>query len=633
MTNPIIRVPSNMQGPAFMADGTMSDGLVNFVSRLGTGADKSSHYQYLMDIYNGHDMEAAYRTSSFRKVVDIPPEDEVREWRSWKGAKPKQITAIDDEEKRLDYRRKVREARTLSRKDGASAWLLGTGGDASKPLDPATIAKGGLKYLTVCTRFDITPSTRDNDPESPTFNEPEYWLLRNSSGTRVHPSRVVKFIGNPIRTLGYWDGWNGESLWTLMRRAIVNIDQISGGIAAMVDEAKLDVIKLKNFMANIITQEGENNLVKRFGAMGTLKSITNAVIIDGDDEYEQKTLDFAGLPDVWDRAAMVVAALADIPETRMWGRAPQGMNATGTSDMRNYYDRIKSGQTVDITPTINPADECLIRSALGGRPKEITYEWNPLYQQSEKEAAEVEKIFAETAASYANAALIPDMALAGMVKGGIIERGQWPDAEKSFSEAEAAGDEPGLLSEPTEAEQAEEEARVALAMQTVKDPAGPGPQKPRLVATKDVRFTDARPRTLYVRRDVVNVAEITKWARSQGFTDILPDLHVTIISSRLPLDWMAMGSSWQAKLEVPVGGPRIVDVLGTTSPFFVLLFASDELINRHDRAKEAGASWDFPEFQPHISIQKGGEIDIEKVEPYRGKILLGAEIFEERKPD
>jgi hypothetical protein len=144
---------------------------------------------------------------------------------------------------------------------------------------------------------------------------------------------------------------------------------------------------------------------------------------------------------------------------------------------------------------------------------------------------------------------------------------------------------------------------------------------------------DAKPRTLYVRRDVVNVAEVRKWALSQGFTDILPDLHVTIISSRAEIDWMKMGSSWQARLEVPAGGPRIVDALGTTSTFFVLLFASDELNWRHERAKEAGASWDFPEFQPHISIQKGGEIDLSKVEPYRGKIVLGPEIFEERKLD
>ena len=174
---------------------------------------------------------------------------------------------------------------------------------------------------------------------------------------------------------------------------------------------------------------------------------------------------------------------------------------------------------------------------------------------------------------------------------------------------------------------AEEQARQAVALATVANPV----PKPKVVA--DARFSDATPRTLYVRRDVVNVAEITKWARSQGFTDILPDLHVTIASSRAPIDWMKMGSDWQGELKLPPGGPRIVDVLGVTSKFYVLLFASHELQWRHDMAKSAGASWDFPEYQPHISIQKGGEIDLSKVDPYRGKIVLGPEIFEERKLD
>ena len=48
---------------------------------------------------------------------------------------------------------------------------------------------------------------------------------------------------------------------------------------------------------------------------------------------------------------------------------------------------------------------------------------------------------------------------------------------------------------------------------------------------------------------------------------------------------------------------------------------------------EAGATWDWPEYQPHISIQVGGNVDLSKVEPYQGKIVLGPEIFEELRED
>jgi uncharacterized protein len=38
----------------------------------------------------------------------------------------------------------------------------------------------------------------------------------------------------------------------------------------------------------------------------------------------------------------IVSGAADIPVTRLLGQSPAGMNATGTSDMKNYHDRIQS---------------------------------------------------------------------------------------------------------------------------------------------------------------------------------------------------------------------------------------------------------------------------------------------------
>lgn len=613
---PRVRVPA--------VSAPLSDGLVNMVSRLGTPADKSAHYRYMPSLISQRDIDAAYRSSVFKKAVDIPPGDMVREWRSYKGVDEDQITLIEAEEKRLGLRQKVREAMILARKDGNSVILLGAGGNAASALTIENIRQGGLRYITVLTKDDISPRERDTDPYSPTFNEPSYWSLKNQSQTRVHPSRVIKFTNNPIREQFTWDGWGGESLFAVMQRAITNNDQIAGAIAALVDEAKVDVIKLKNLMANLSTSDGENLLVRRFSAVNTLKSIVSAMVIDGDDEYDQKTLNFAGLTDIQNIAMIIVAGLADIPVTRMWGRSAAGMNATGEGDLRNYYDGIKAMQTIDLAPTISSLDECLFRSAMGDRPKELFYEWNPLYQLSEKEAAEVEKTFADAAKVYADAALIPDTALTEMVKGGVIERGQWPGAEKAFGDAKTAGDEPGLTAEPTEAEMAEEEARVALALAAAN-----GNSPAPLRAANDARFArDAAPKTLYVRRDVVNKAEITKWAVAQGFTDIVPDLHVTIVYSRQIVDWFKMGESWTAKMELPPGGPRQMESFGDAR---VLLISSAELRWRHEEMIRNGAVSDYPEYQPHITISYADMP--EDVVPYQGKIILGPEIFETVKED
>ena len=624
---PTIRVPANAP-MMFDNGGMLTDGFVNFVSKLGTGSDKASFGQYVMGYFSSLDVEAAYRTSWFRKIVDVIPSDEVREWRTWSGgADPKQVTAIDDEEKRLDLRRKVREARILSRKDGGAGILLGTGDDTASELRPEMIGKGGLKYLAVLNRTELQAGEQDRNPSSPTFGQPKVYRVATESARDIHPSRIIRFVDVPIRQNGYWDGW-GDSLWIQLRDAIRRSDQISAGISAMVEEAKLDIIKLKNLANQLTTTEAENQLVTRFSTMNTLKSIVNALVLDAEDEYEQKTLTFTGLPDIQNAALMIMSGMADIPATRLLGRSPQGMNATGESDMRNYYDRVRSGQQTDLGPTLAPLDTMLVRSALGAVPDGLIYDWNPLYSATDKEKADLEKVYADAATVYANNGTIPDIALAQVVRNGIIERGNWPDAQGAFDAAEEEGDEAGITEEPTEADLAEEQARTALAMQTVADPSGGKTGKPRLVAN------DATPRSLYVSRPVVNVAEIRKWAMSQGFKSVVDDMHVTIAMTWAELDWMKLPTAWSygdkdGEMTVQPGGPRIVEMLGEKA--VVLLFGSSELSWRHGALKEAGATWDFADYQPHVTISYDATgMDLAKIDPYRGKIVLGAEVWETR---
>lgn len=142
-------------------------------------------------------------------------------------------------------------------------------------------------------------------------------------------------------------------------------------------------------------------------------------------------------------------------------------------------------------------------------------------------------------------------------------------------------------------------------------------------------FGDGTIRTLYVHRPVINGGEILAWAKEQGFTSLLPasKLHVTLAFSRQPVDWMKIDASWSETLELPLGGPRMVEQFGEAT---VLLFASSELAWRHEEFESIGASWDFPSYRPHITLTYGGAPeDLAKIEPYRGRIVLGPEVFEE----
>jgi hypothetical protein len=296
------------------------------------------------------------------------------------------------------------------------------------------------------------------------------------------------------------------------------------------------------------------------------------------------------------------------------------MNATGESDLRNYYDRLSAMQELEMEPAMARMDECIIRSALGSRDAAIYFDWSPLWGLSDKEKAEIFKMKADGARSLAGTGTSPELmpidALSDALVNTFIE-------DNSLPGLEAAIDEYGKLSE-----QEEDPAEVEASLTPAANQNAPAAQEAKRLASKD-----AAPRTLYVRRDVVNVAEIKRWAEEQGFTDIVPDLHVTIAYSRDPVDWFKVGTSWSEKIEIAPGGPRQVERMGPTGEYIALLITASELVWRHKEIVEAGASWSWPDYQPHISIQVGGDVDLSKVKAYQGRIVLGPEIFEEVRED
>lgn len=595
----------------------VGDSLTNLVSRMGTGRDKAAHSTYAAAVLTDDQIVNAYRGAWLpRKIVDIPALDSCRKWRNWQ-AEADQIEKIEAEENRLNVRGKVLEARTKARLWGGAAILIGTGdADMMEQLDVDRIGVGGIRYLTVFTRNHLTAGQIERDPASEFYGKPSRYTLRgrDSLTVDVHPSRLVIFQGNAEadEELSLHPGW-GESVLTAVFDAVRNADSTASNIASLVFEAKIDIIRVPNFMASLGDEDYKQKILERYTLANTAKGINGTLMLDKEEEYETKATSFANLPEVLDRFLQIASGAADIPATRLLSQSPAGLNSTGESDLRNYYDRVSATQEIDMTPAMHRMDEAIIRSALGARDPAIHYTWAPLWQMTDKERADIFKIKADAARAIAGGngqqPLMPIEALSDALVNAFVEDGSLPGLE-------AAIEEYGKLSE-----QEDDEEDVTAALPT---PANANEQR-RLAAN------DAAPRTLYVRRDVLNRAEIVRWARAQGFTDIVSDMHVTIAYSTTPVDWFKVGTSWSEKLDIAAGGPRQMERLGDDGKYIALLITANELVWRHKEIIEAGATWNWPDYQPHISIQIGADVDLAKVEPYQGRIVLGPEIFEEVK--
>lgn len=419
----------------------ISDKLVNLVANIGTDRDKASASFYATPVMTDEQIHNMYRGSWVaRKIIDIPPLDATRKWRLWQ-AEGDQIEKIEALEKMLGYRAKVREAKTKGDLFGGAAIYIGSNDNRPDlPLDP----KRGVKYMTVLLRRELKPTEIENDVLSPRYGQPRGYTPANKPGLLIHPSRLIMFAGVPIPDQNFVTdkGW-GDSRLLAIREAIMQQGDTMANIASLVFEAKVDIIKVPELMTNLQNDKTyQGRLTERFSLAATMKGINGTLVMDTDEEYVTTSANFGTLPDIADRFLQAVAGAADIPATRLLGQSPAGMNATGDSDTRNYYDRIQSMQELELGPAMALADECIIWEALQARPPEIHYIWASLWQVSATEAANIGKVKAETLKTLSDSGLFNPDALSQAGATMLVEGAVIPGLEAAIDEFGTLPDEP-----------------------------------------------------------------------------------------------------------------------------------------------------------------------------------------------
>jgi phage-related protein (TIGR01555 family) len=608
------------------------DRLTNAMSGMGTTADKRVFSRYLFVPLSGEEAEAGYRSSWLvRKIIDVPPFDMTREWRDWQ-AEAADIDKLEAEEKRLQLKVKCQRALVLSRLFGGSGLILGTNdADPTQPLRPESVKGGGLTYVHVMSRWQLSEGQQRLDPTDPWFGQPDFFTINTSQGQQIklHPSRVVAFIGQKAPEGGFYQSQSwfwGDSIMQSIGEAVKNADLAQSGFAALIDEAKIDILKIPDLMAITATDAGTQQVLNRLSAANLGKSSWRALMLDAEEDWQQKQVTWAGIPDIISAYLNVVAGAADIPVTRLLGQSPKGLQSTGDGEERDYHSMLKARQNELLAPALDRIDELLLRSALGSVPTDIYYEFAPLRDMDEKDAATIEGQFATALKARSDTGMFQEEVLAKAELNRMLESGRYPGLETAIDEAanEGVADPNDQANQDPNQLLTREQQVAALAQQGTITP-----------AQKDALLTDAQPRSLYVSRKLLNGAEFIKWAKGQGFATTVPadELHVTVLFSRTPVDWMKMGSGWDqdaaGKLKVAPGGARLVEKLGDKGAV-VLLFASSALSWRHEEMVRNGASHDFDEYQPHCTITyEGSDLDLSKVEPYRGELVFGPELFAE----
>lgn len=415
-------------------------GLVNRITGMGTNRDATTATQFVFQRPSSSTLEALYRANWIaRKIVNIPIDDMLREGWHWQADDPL-ITKLEAEENRLQVRDHLRRALIRDAVYGGAALYLGTDDpDVSQELRLDRIRKGSLRYLTPFHASDLQVVALDHDPER--LGQPTMFRMTKHDGSEllIHPSRIIDFCSRPVdRAMSQWnvDDFWGDSRLSCVMADIAAAGSSMAGASRLMGELAVWVYKINGLSETLAMAGGEDRVQALLNLTNTMKSSINALAVDSEDTAEIITASLAGVPETIRTFLQNVAGAADIPYTRFMGASPDGMNATGASDARNYYDRLAGERENYVVPPMARLDQVLIRSALGDWDDNVYRVWDPLWQLSETEQVDLDVKKMEMLGKMQERGLVHDHVIEQVSRVTMIESPNFPGAEEAFEEAE-----------------------------------------------------------------------------------------------------------------------------------------------------------------------------------------------------
>jgi phage-related protein (TIGR01555 family) len=374
--------PPPVTGPkSFVAQ----DSFQNFALRLGMGTGNAtmdgSSYGYNPISRNRALMDYLYRGSWLAGIaVDAVADDMTREGIEWtSGVDAEAAKRMEREFNRWSIWQNLSSTLKWSRLyGGAIAVILIDGQDHSTPMRIETVGPGQFRGLLVLDRWMVEPDLGDLVTElGPDLGLPKFYRVVSDSAAlanrRVHHSRVLRFEGVQ---LPHWQRI-AEMLWgmSVLERLydrLIGFDAATAGVVQLVGKSYIRVVKIKG-LRSLIGSGGKmlEKVYEQINQWRLLQGIEGITLLDADDDFETNTsAGFSGVADVLVALGQQISGATQVPLIRLFGQSPTGLNSSGESDLRTYYDGIASQQERTLTDPILTVAKVIARS------KKLDIDWS-----------------------------------------------------------------------------------------------------------------------------------------------------------------------------------------------------------------------------------------------------------------
>lgn len=381
---------------------SVQDAFSNPLFRLGYGSQsplEATEYPLTRMTDNYALLNSLYRDNwVVQNVVGIIPDDMTKKWFAPAGAVgPEHLKELERVQRVTALRERVNEGLRWGRLYGGAAGLImirGQEGMLGQPLELESIYPGTFQGLYILDRWQgVVPGMElvfeGGEPV------PAYYSITDARGNtvaKVHHSRLVRFTGRDLPFLErvaelYW----GESEVEALYNDVVKHDNVAANMAALTFRANVDTMEVQNLdqLFSVTSGEQQRRFWNVMQAQSVMKSNFGMQLVNRGDQIKNTQYTFTGLQEVYDSMCLDLSGASRIPVTKLFGRSPAGMNATGESDLRNYYDYVDTLREAKLRPILEKLLPVLAMSAWGAVPDGLDITFPPLWTPTAAEVAEI----------------------------------------------------------------------------------------------------------------------------------------------------------------------------------------------------------------------------------------------------
>ena len=304
-------------------------------------------------------------------MIDQPVEDAFRGGLIIKSDElsPEDVKDLQDYLEQNNVLKEIKDVMRWAKLYGGAGLVINTDQDPQEELDVDLIGENSPLSFFAADRWELTLNFLQSEEMPCPYS---YY------GQKIHKTRIVKVMGKeaPSYVRKRLQGWGMSEIERVLR-PLTSYVKNEDLIYELLDEAKVDIYKIMGFNTNVFSKKAQAVVDERLQMATMIKNYHNAVVMDTNDEYDQKQLSFSGLPDMLKENRIGMAAAVRMPMSKLFGLSAQGF-ASGEDDIENYNALIESEVRAKAKEILHEVLPLCCQQMFGFIPDNLNFEFHPL---------------------------------------------------------------------------------------------------------------------------------------------------------------------------------------------------------------------------------------------------------------